>query len=225
MTGPRDRLDVRLYVVTDPSLTPRDVIVDRCVAAVAGGATLVQLRDKSATAAELTATARAVVDALRPHGVPLIVNDDVAVARDSGADGVHVGVSDLPPARARELLGPDAIVGWSIESLGQLDDTEAIAACDYLAASPVWSTPTKTDTAPALGLSGLASIRARTSLPVVGIGAIRTPDLAGDVVMAGADGVAVVSAVFGAPTADGVTAAARALRDAVDTAREKGGER
>jgi thiamine-phosphate pyrophosphorylase len=222
VTRTTPRVDVRLYVVTDPDLTPRGVVVERALAAVAGGATIVQLRDKAADTVALTGAARALVEALRPTGVPLIVNDDVEAARRAGAAGVHVGVADLPPARARDLLGPDAIIGWSIEDPAQLGDAASVAACDYVAASPVWSTPTKTDTAPDLGLSGVASIRARTTLPVVGIGAIRTPDLAADVITAGADGVAVVSAVFGA--AD-VTGAARALRIAVDEARLMRGER
>lgn len=222
MTGADGRLDVRLYVVTDPGLTPRSAIVERCLQAVAGGATIVQLRDKSAGTAERTDIARDLVDALRPTGVPLIVNDDVEAAGSAGAAGVHVGVADLPPVRARELLGPGAIIGWSVEDPAQLGDADALAACDYVAASPVWSTPTKTDTAPDLGLSGVASIRAQTTLPVVGIGAIRTPELAADVVLAGADGVAVVSAVFGATD---VTAATRALRAAVDEARRTRGDR
>lgn len=212
--------DLRLYVVTDPALTPADVLVERCLAAVDGGATLVQLRDKLAAPAALTAMARELVAALRPTGVPLIVNDDVEVALAAGAAGVHVGVGDLPPGRAREILGPDAIVGWSVEDVRQLDDVATVAACSYIAASPVWTTPTKTDTAPALGLAGVTALRARTDLPIVGIGGIGTPDRAADVVRAGADGVAVVSAVFGA--AD-VRAAARVLRTAVDDVRQMRG--
>lgn len=212
--------DLRVYVVTDPALTPPDVLVERCLAAVDGGATLVQLRDKSAAPAALTAMARELVAALHPTGVPLIVNDDVEVALAAGAAGVHVGVADLPPVRAREMLGPDAIVGWSVEDVRQLDDAAALAACSYIAASPVWATPTKTDTASALGLAGVAALRARTDLPIVGIGGIGTPDRAADVMRAGADGVAVVSAVFGA--AD-VRAAARVLRTTVDEVRQMRG--
>lgn len=210
--------DVRLYAVTDPALTPPERLVPACLAAVEGGATLVQLRDKAADRDALTARARELVAALAPTGVPLIVNDDAEVAAAAGAGGVHVGVRDVPPSRARTILGPDAIVGWSVEDVRQLDDSDEVSACSYIAASPVWTTPTKSDTADALGLSGIASLRSRTDLPIVAIGGISTPDVAADVVMAGADGVAVVSAVFGA--AD-IRTAALALRAAVDETRQK----
>ena len=136
-----------------------------------GGATLVQLRDKYVSDDELLAQAISLRDALLPHGVQLVVNDRVDVARQAGA-GVHVGIHDMPPAQARAILGPNAIVGWSIEDEAQLTDTAQIAACSYLAASPVWSTPTKPDAAPPLGPDGVASIRMRTDLPLVGIGGI-----------------------------------------------------
>ena len=119
----------------------------------------------------------------------------------------------MRPAQARAILGPSAIVGWSIEDEAQLADTEQIAACTYLAASPVWSTPTKPDAAPPLGPDGVASIRMRTDLPLVGIGGITNPNRAAAVIAAGANGVAVVSAVFGSPQPE---VAARELRYAVD---------
>ncbi len=205
-------LDLRLYVVTDPDLVPARSLVDACVRAVRGGATLVQLRDKKAGDEDLLDQAIQLRDALRPFGVPLVVNDRVEVARRAGV-GVHVGVRDMRPADARGVLGPNAIVGWSIEDEAQLADAEEIAACTYLAASPVWSTPTKPDTAPPLGPDGVARIRMRTDLPLVGIGGITNPNRVAAVIAAGADGVAVVSAVFGAPDPE---VAARALRTAVD---------
>ncbi|NEE00773.1 thiamine phosphate synthase [Phytoactinopolyspora halotolerans] len=235
----RSGLDVRLYVVTDPSLAPADRLVEMCLAAVAGGATLVQLRDKQASDDELLRQAEALMDALRPSGVPLVVNDRLDVARHVGA-GLHVGVRDAPPSAVRRELGEQAIIGWSVETLEQLSPSletlpeqraaeessvgeSSVAqrppgeteACSYLAASPVWRTPTKTDTADALGPPGVAALRRRTSLPLVGIGGINTPERAAEVIAAGADGVAVVSGVFGA---DDPEAAAAGLRAAVDDA-------
>ncbi|WP_129667325.1 thiamine phosphate synthase [Phytoactinopolyspora endophytica] len=216
----RGALDVRLYVVTDPSLVPADRLVETCVAAVKGGATLVQLRDKQATDDELLKQALELRDALRPLGVPLVVNDRVEVARQAGV-GVHVGVSDTPPTTVRRALGADAVVGWSVERLEQLAAGEAeraageSAACSYVAASPVWRTPTKSDTAAALGPPGVAALRRRTHLPLVGIGGINTPERAADVIAAGADGVAVVSGVFSVGDPE---AAAAELRAAVDDA-------
>ncbi|HSI93351.1 MAG TPA: thiamine phosphate synthase [Jiangellaceae bacterium] len=208
MTG----LDLRLYVVTDPALTPPDRLVEACLAAVRGGATVVQLRDKEAPDGTLLAQAEALRAALAPHGVPLIVNDRIDVARRAGA-GVHLGIHDQTPAAARAVLGPDAIVGWSVEDPAQLAATEQLTACSYLAASPVWVTPTKRDTAPPIGPDGVAGLRARITLPLIGIGGINTPNRVAAVIAAGADGVACVSAVFGAPDPE---AAAAALRHAVD---------
>ena len=205
-------LDVRLYVVTDPDLIPESQLLDACLSAVRGGATLVQLRDKKLSDDALLDQATRLRDALRPHSVPLIVNDRVDVARRAGV-GVHVGIHDMPPADARAILGPTAIVGWSIEDEAQLTAAEQLAACTYLAASPVWTTPTKPDAAPPLGPDGVASIRMRTELPLVGIGGITNPNRAAAVIAAGANGVAVVSGVFGAPDAE---IAARQLRDTVD---------
>jgi thiamine-phosphate pyrophosphorylase len=204
--------DVRLYVVTDPDLVPAASLVEACLGAVNGGATLVQLRDKYVSDEELLAQAIGLRDALVPHGVLLVVNDRVEVARQAGV-GVHVGIHDMRPAQARAILGRSAIIGWSIEDEAQLADTEQVAACTYLAASPVWSTPTKPDAAPPLGPDGVASIRMRTDLPLVGIGGITNPNRAAAVIAAGANGVAVVSAVFGSPQPE---VAARELRYAVD---------
>lgn len=204
-------LDVRLYVVTDPDLIPESRLLDACESAVRGGATLVQLRNKKVSDDALLAQAIRLRDAL-PHDVPLIVNDRVEVARRAGV-GVHVGIHDMPPAEAREILGPNAIVGWSIEDEAQLTAADQLAACTYLAASPVWATPTKPDAAPPLGPDGVASIRMRTELPLVGIGGITNPNRAAAVIAAGANGVAVVSGVFGAPDPE---IAARQLRDTVD---------
>ncbi len=148
--------------------------------------------------------------------MPVIVDDDVEAA--CTAAGVHLGARDVAPAVARSTLGPGAIIGWSIGELAQLDDDEQLAACDYVAASPVWSTPTKPDAGPPLGLAGVRALAEglQGRLPLVAIGGIDARN-AGDVIAAGADGVAVVSAIC---SADDPAAAAHALRAAVDRALE-----
>lgn len=175
-----------------------------------------QLRAKHATTDVLVVQAQALRVVLDPLGVPLVINDDVDAAAAAGV-GVHVGTSDTPPELARRRLGPDAVVGWSVESDGQLQSSAAhgLRACTYVAASPVWLTATKGDTGAALGLDGLARLRSLTTLPLVAIGGIDTARAAA-AVRAGADGVAVVSAVLAAPDPE---AAARSLRHAVDAAR------
>lgn len=208
-------IDLRLYLVTDPAYGDLDHIVSE---AVAGGVTCVQVRDKAASQADLAATVRRLRKAL-PAEVAVLANDDVDAAGQ--CDGLHVGVDDLPPARARELLGSRAVIGWSINDLAQLDDETELAACDYVAASPVWSTPTKTDTGAPFGLVGVSAIaeRLRGRLPLVAIGGIDV-DNASQVVAAGADGVAVVSAICGA---DDLGRAAAQLLRVVDEARRTRG--
>jgi thiamine-phosphate pyrophosphorylase len=208
----RLRVDVRLYLVTDPSFPDPAGIV---VAGVAGGVTCVQVRDKD-DPDRLCATSLAVRRAVPSH-VPVLANDDLEVARL--VDGVHVGVGDVHPALARQALGDQAVVGWSVNDLAQLDDRGALEACDYLAVSPVWPTPTKTDTSPPFGLDGVRAVAARLRAlgwerGLVGIGGISETNAA-SVIEAGASGVAVVSAVGAAPDP---TAAARDLRREVDRA-------
>lgn len=202
-------VDLRLYLVTDPAYGDPEPIVR---AAVAGGVTCVQVRDKTAPSAEIATLVRRLREAL-PAEVTVIVNDDVDAARE--CDGLHVGVDDLLPTRARELLGPDAVIGWSINDLAQLDDEPQLAACDYVAASPVWTTPTKSDADRPWGLSGVRTLAARLAgrLPLVAIGGLGAHNAA-DAVGAGADGIAVVSAICSAADQ---RAAAHELRTVVDT--------
>lgn len=206
-------LDVRLYLVTGEDTSNGRAVV---MAAVAGGVTLVQVRAKLGTTAERTGLAQRLALALAPLGVPLVINDDVAAARLVGAAGLHVGPDDMHPAKAREILGPSAVIGWSVHRLNQLADIAALDACDYLAASPVWATPTKTDTTMPLGLEGVRTLRAAmpAHLPLVGIGGVTVAN-AGEVIRAGADGVAVVSAIWSAPAP---AAAAGRLRAVIDAA-------
>lgn len=206
--------DVRVYLVTDPSYDDLDSIV---VAAVAGGATCVQVRDKRPGADRVGSVRR--LRTMLPDGVAVIANDDVAAAREG--HGLHVGLNDIDPRSARALLGPEAVIGWSINDLSQLDDTAQLAACDYVAASPVWATPTKTDTGAPFGLDGVRRIAERLDgrLPLIAIGGIHRGNAA-QVIEAGADGVAVVSAICGA---DDPHAAAAELRAVVDAAHRTRG--
>ena len=211
----RPVVDWRLYLVTDrPLMGGRDP-VEIVAAAVRGGVTVVQLREKDACTRDFIDLARRLLAVLRPRRVPLLINDRVDVALAAGADGVHVGQSDMAAADARRLLGPDALIGLSVES-----PADAIAAdvqdIDYIAASPVFATPTKTDTAAPWGLDGLSALRQATRHPIVAIGGIHLGNAAA-VRQAGAAGLAVVSALCAAPDPE---AAARALRQAVDGAAE-----
>jgi thiamine-phosphate pyrophosphorylase len=200
----RHAFDPRLYLVTDSRL-PEDALLQRVEAAAAAGITLVQLRDKAADTARLIGLAGRLTAILAPRRIPLIVNDDVEAALACGAAGVHLGQGDATPAEARARLGRRAILGLSLERVDQIDAADP-AIVDYVAASPVFSTATKADIAPPLGLAGVAAIRTRTALPLVGIGGIDAEN-AGAVIAAGADGIAVVSAILGAADAAAATAA------------------
>jgi len=134
---------------------------------------------------------------LAPFHVPLIINDRLDVALAVGADGVHVGQEDMPYETARRLMGPKAIIGLSVETWNDVERAESLD-CDYLGVSPVFATPTKTDTKEPWGVDGLAKIRAFSRHPLVGIGGLHAGN-AEAVVLAGADGVAVVSAVCASP--------------------------
>ena len=188
--------DLSVYLVTDRGLSRGRELVDVVLAAVRGGVTVVQLREKDASARETLELGRALLARLRPLGVPLLVNDRVDLALALGADGVHVGQSDLPPEVARRLLGPEALVGLSItgpEDLPTLDP----AVVDYAGVGPLFPTASKADATPALGLEGFARLSRQLPVPVVAIGGI-TPANASDVIAAGADGVSVVSAICSA---------------------------
>ena len=180
-------------------------------AAVSGGATIVQLREKEATTREFVALGRRVAEILRPRRIPLIINDRVDVALAVFADGVHLGATDMSAADARAILGPKAIIGLSVENEG-----EAVAAehqeVDYLGVSPVFATPTKTDTGPAWGIEGLWRLRPLVRKPLVAIGGINSANAA-RVLEAGADGLAVVSAICGAADPEAATRELRAILD------------
>jgi len=206
--------DFSLYLVTDRSLARGRALADLVREAVAGGVTCVQLREKQLDTRTFVAAARELRAALRPLGIPLIINDRVDVARAAEAEGVHVGRHDMTLADARRLGPPSWIIGVSAESAADAVRAERDGA-DYIGVSPVFSTPTKTDTAPPLGLDGLRDIRALVRTPLVAIGGIHAGNARG-VVRAGADGLAVVSAIV---AADSPRAAAAELRREIDAAR------
>ncbi len=188
--------DPFLYLVTDRKLAGERGVADVVRRAIEGGVTLVQLREKTLAHEPFVEEARCLKEICHAKDVPLIINDDIAVAREAGADGVHVGQSDASVQEAREALGPDAIIGLSIESI----DQARIAAeldIDYMAVSPVFATPTKTDTMAPLGLDGVRAIRELTHKHLVAIGGINAGN-ARDVLRAGADGLAVISAIVAA---------------------------
>jgi thiamine-phosphate pyrophosphorylase len=197
--------DLSLYLVTDDrALGGRDLI-EAVLEAVAGGVTLVQLRKKNCTTRDYIAQAIALRDALKPHGVPLIINDRVDVALAVGAAGVHLGADDMPVADARRLMGDDAIIGATARTPETARQAELDGA-SYLGVGAIFPTRTKTDTV-VIGTDGLRAIHAAVPLPIVAIAGINsgnvaqiTPDLA--------DGVAVSSAIL---AADDIAAAARTL--------------
>lgn len=191
------RIDLSVYLVTDPDLCADRGLIDTVLAAVQGGATIVQLRDKTAPDNKLIEQGQALKAALSSTGVPLIVNDRIGVAAAIGADGVHVGQADESIEAARAHLGPNALVGLSIQTEAHARTLEALQV-DYVGIGPVFATPTKSDHAPPLGFDGLARVRAATCLPAVAIGGLRPEHVAG-VLGAGCDGLAVVSAICAAP--------------------------
>jgi thiamine-phosphate pyrophosphorylase len=189
-------IDYSLYLVTDRGLSRGRPTPEIVRAAVRGGVTCVQLREKTCSTREFIAEARAVRDFLKSRGVPLIINDRVDVALAVGADGVHLGQGDMLLAEARAILGESKVIGISAESLRDAVEAEN-AGADYLGVSPIFATPTKTDTAAPLGLEGLRAIRREVRLPLVAIGGLNAGNAAA-VIAAGADGVAVVSAIAAA---------------------------
>jgi len=192
-------IDYSLYLVTDRHLSQGRSTVDVVRAAVRGGVTCVQLREKQCSTRAFLEEAWAVrrlLDELAVR-IPLIVNDRIDIALAIGADGVHLGQTDMPIGDARRLAGSLLTIGISAESVADAIRAEAEGA-DYIGVSPVFATPTKNDTAPPLGLAGLRAIRAAVSLPLVGIGGIKAVNAA-EIIQAGADGVAVVSAIVSAP--------------------------
>lgn len=208
------RFDLSVYLVLDPGLCAGVGMVETARRAVAGGATMVQLRDKTGGTARMVETGRALKAALDGSGARLIVNDDVAAAVEIGADGVHVGQGDMSAAEARARIGPGAILGLTVE-LPDLAAAVDPGVVDYVGAGPVFATPTKLDHKAPVGFDGLAAQVAASPVPAVAIGGLKAHH-AGDALGAGALGLAVVSGICGQPDPE---AAAREIALAVEKAR------
>jgi thiamine-phosphate pyrophosphorylase len=188
---------LRLYLVTDQISAGQRTLTEVVAAAVSGGVTCVQLREKNLNTRDFFAQAMALQKLLLPLNIPLVINDRIDIALACGAQGVHLGQSDMPVEAARRLLPPEVFIGWSVETLQDVTRSASLPV-DYLGVSPVFATPTKTDTQTPWGLAGLRQIRSLTALPLVAIGGIHAGN-ARDLVLAGADGLAVVSALCAAP--------------------------
>ena len=206
--------DLSVYLITDPLLCAGRGLIETAQAAVRGGVKIVQLRDKTASDAALISQGRALKQALAGSGALVIVNDRVEVARAIGADGVHVGQSDAAAADARKALGPDAIIGLSIQTTEQAAALDP-AMVDYIGVGPVFATATKPDHAPPLGFDGLERVCTASALPAVVIGGLSAAH-ARAVFAAGARGLAVVSGICAAEQPE---AAARAFAEAAREAQ------
>lgn len=185
-----------LYLVTDRGLCGSRSLEDVAHQALLGGAVCIQLREKDIPTRFFVEEARRMKILTTRFRAPLIINDRLDVALASGADGVHLGQDDMPYAEARRLMGPNAIIGLSVEKWDDVVEAEALDV-NYLGVSPVFETPTKTDTKGSWGFAGLARIKAYSRHKLVAIGGMNASN-AEEAVMAGADCIAVVSAICAA---------------------------
>ncbi len=208
------RPNYSVYLVTDSALAMGRPLLDVVRAAVDGGVTCVQVREKDLSVRGYVERLLSVRSMLRERGIPLFVNDRVDVALAVEADGVHLGQTDLPLDMATRVAAGRLLVGVSCETVQDAKEAERGGA-DYVSVSPVFATPTKRDTAPALGLDGVRAIRRAVRVPVVAIGGISIANAA-EVIGAGADGICVVSAIV---SARDPRAAAASLRAVVEGAR------
>src|SRR5262245_13443129 len=214
----KPKLDLRLYAIVDPEHAGGRALPALARMVAEGGATLVQLRDKISETRAMVDTARALKEALAPLGVPLLINDRVDVALAAGADGVPVGQTDMDAVDARRLLGPDAIIGLSINT-PELADKAPIELIDYVGIGGVYATMSKQQKKPPIGVEGLRRIvdvfqRRRPGFPGCAIAGITAANAAA-AIGAGARGVSVISALS---NASDPAAAARELRAVVDGA-------
>lgn len=207
-----------LYVITDTHLIPRERFVETVEAAVRGGATMVQLREKTAPREEIIRLGRELLAVTRRYGALLIINDHPTVAQAVGADGAHVGREDPPVAETRALLGPQAIIGASCYGQVERAVTAEQEGADYVAFGTPFPSPTKTKRTD-ISLEIFREAKQRVKVPVFAIGGITLAN-APQVIDAGADGVAIVSGVFGTPN---VEAAARALAQLFAAGGHQGG--
>jgi len=209
-------MDYSLYLVTDASLSRGRSHLEIVAAAIRGGATLVQYREKNANTRRMIEEALELRALCRQHAIPFIVNDRVDVALAVDADGVHVGQEDMPAAMARQLIGPARILGVSAENSTQAHQAQAEGA-DYIGASPVFATPTKPDAPPPLGMQGLRELAQACRIPVVAIGGMNASNAA-EALRNGAAGIAVVSAIV---NAEDVELAAYKLKEIIEKERRQ----
>ena len=192
-------VDYSLYLVADADFAPARDLPALVEAAVQGGVTVVQLRAKSLAGRDLIALGRGIAAALEGTGLPLLVNDRPDVALACGAAGVHLGQDDIPVPEARRILGPGATIGVSVNTPDEARRAE-VQGADYVGAGPAFATATKETDLPVLGPEGIERIKSAVGIPVVAIGGIGAKN-ALSMARAGADGIAVVSAILGAPDA------------------------
>jgi thiamine-phosphate pyrophosphorylase len=216
-------VDLRLNAIVDPERAGGRDLADLARLCAEGGATLVQLRDKLSETRAMVETARAIKAALAPSGVPFVVNDRIDVALAAKADGVHLGPDDMAVEDARALLGKDAIIGLSIKSVAEAE-AAPVELIDYVGSGGIYVTLSKQQKNAPIGPTGLARIvsvlrRRAPIMPVCGIAGIDASNAA-EVIAAGADGIAVISALSLKPDP---AAAARTLRDIVDAMLAKRG--
>ena len=209
------RADYSLYLVTDRALCLGRGLIDVVQSAVKGGATMVQLREKHCDTRDFVELARNLKKHLAQAGVPLLINDRVDVALACGADGVHVGQSDMKVQDVRELMGSEILVGLSVENMDQIRESEQLTV-DYLGIGPVFPTATKPDASTPWGIDGLQAARKITTLPLVAIGSVSQSNAA-EIISSGINGVAVVSAIC---SAENVQEAAAQLKEIVRNARK-----
>ncbi len=189
-------VDYSLYLVTDRELTLNRDLLFVIEEAIQGGVSIIQLREKNCSSREFYDIAVKVAKITKKHNIPLIINDRLDIALAVNAQGLHIGQSDLPYSIARSILGPNAIIGLSVETIQDAIDAESLDV-DYLGISPVFSTNTKTDIAKPLGLEGIREIKRLSSHKLVAIGGINLQNTRA-IIEAGADGIAVVSAICSA---------------------------
>lgn len=209
--SPLKKIDWSLYLVADTEFAAGKNLVHLVSEAVLGGVTIVQLRAKDLGTRDFLELALNMSEKLGKTGIPLLINDRVDIALACGAAGVHLGQDDMPLPDARRLLGPDKTIGISVNTLDEAAEAERLGA-DYLGLGPIYGTSTKQTVLPVLGPEGIQRLRRQIRIPMVAIGGINAGN-AGAVKKAGADGIAVVSAILGAR--DARQAAAELLKRGV----------
>lgn len=209
-------MNYELYIITDQRISHGRSHLEVAEAAIAGGATIIQFRDKEMKDAETIEVCRKIHKLTNGKRIPFIINDRVEVAKAVDAEGVHLGQEDAPLSFARKVLGKDKIIGISVETV-----EEALKAAeegaDYLGVGPIYPTATKPDAGSALGIFRLKEIKDSVNIPVVAIGGINEDNL-DEVLKAGADGVAVISAVVSSPD---ITEACRKLKNKIEDIKKR----